>query len=652
MLKKTLIGLAALFLLLAGAAGVAFFTLDPNLLKPHVERAISAGIGHPFKIGGDLDIERGWILRIRADDIHVGGPKGSELGSVQTLRASLDLWDLLTRQRISLPEVSLDRPTLRLERDEQGKGNWQPLDRRERSQDGQARLPMIGKLAIKDARIDYRDARTRQEISTSLATLTAVSPSHDAPVQLVAKGQVNDLPLQLDGTFGAYRLLAGGREPYPAKGTLTLGRSTIALDGTIADPADLEGVDLDIKLTAVDLTRALAMFGLPALEIPPFNLAGQLTRQDGQVRLDQLDGRVGDSMLRGWVGFALADDRPRISGELTSERFDLDDLAGLIGLPPAAGPGETASPRQEAKAERARQDGYVIPDTPLNAARWQTLDVDVRFLGKRVNAGRLPLQEVEFHLVLDHGKLRIDPLNATVANAAVQGKVMLDSAKKPPRTEIDLAANGLELEQFLGAFDLAEYGRGRIYARLALQGEGEGLRTILGSSQGQIALTMSEGALSALIVEALHLDLAEVLVVLFGEEPGTPEALFGVRCLVADLQVEKGIAYTRSFVLDTTDSLITAKGALNLGTEAIELDLNAEPKDNSLFAAPSTLYLRGRFAAPTVSPDMTGVALRGVAAAALGVALTPLAAFLPFIEIGTAENAPCAALIGKAEGGD
>ena len=39
--------------------------------------------------------------------------------------------------------------------------------------------------------------------------------------------------------------------------------------------------------------------------------------------------------------------------------------------------------------------------------------------------------------------------------------------------------------------------------------------------------------------------------------------------------------------------------------------MDAEPKDNSLFAAPSTIYLRGTFKQPKVRPDLTGVTLRG-----------------------------------------
>ncbi|WP_027134454.1 AsmA family protein [Geminicoccus roseus] len=657
MFKKILIGLAALFLLLASAAAATFYLVDPNLLKPYAERAISAAIGRPFSIQGDLEIERGWIIRVRAHDVHVGNAEWAEqadMASVETVEASLDLWDLLTRQQVTLPEVILDRPIASLERNAEGQANWQlgasPDDAPSKEAPAErGNLPFIGKLVVRDATIDYRDAVTGQEISSRLDKLEAASQGEAGRMKVSAAGQVDDLPLELEGTFGSYQLLAESAQPFPIEGTLTLGRSRIALDGTIADPANLEGVDLDLDLAAQDLTKVLVLAGLPAPEIPPFDLDGHLTRKDGEVRMEDLTGKVGDSSIKGWVAFGSTGDRPKLSGDLTSEQFDLDDLAGLIGRPPATGPGETASPRQEQKAEEVEDSPYVIPDTQLSSERWQALDVDMRFRGERVNAGKLPLEAVEFRIVMDQGRLRLDPLQATIAGSSVGGFVAVDSTAEPPQAEIDISARKLELERFLGEFGLSEYGRGLISARVALQGQGEGLRSILGSSEGQAGITMEEGALSALIVEALHLDLAEVLTVLFGEEPGTPEQSFGVRCLIANFQVADGIAYERTFVLDTTDSLITVNGAINLGTEAIELDLDTEPKDNSLFAAPSTLYLRGTFGEPKVTPDLTGVGLRGAAAVALGVVLTPLASFLPFIEIGTAENAPCGAMLAQAE---
>jgi uncharacterized protein involved in outer membrane biogenesis len=656
-LKKILIGLVALVVLLVGGAAVAFYTVDPNVLKPYAERAVSAALGRQFTINGDLEIERGWIITLRAHDVHLANAEWSDrpdMASVETVEASLDLWDLLTRRQITLPEVTLEKPVASLERNADGQANWQ-FGAKTAKEDTQpapgdrASLPFVGKLTVRDAQISYRDAVTKQDIETRLTTLTAQAQDENTRMKVNAEGQVGDLPLNLDGTFGSYQLLAESGQPFPAKGTLTLGKSRIALDGTIADPANLQGIDLATDLTAEDLTKALAMLGLPAPEIPPFHLDGRLTRKEGEIRLADLTGKVGDSSVKGWMAFGSAGERPKVSGDLLSERFDLDDLAGLIGRPPAAGPGETASPRQEKKEEAVKESPYVIPDAKLNAERWQALDVDLHFRGQRITAGKLPLEAVEFRIVMDGGRLRIDPLKAMVAGSPVGGYVAVDSTAKPPQVDIDVAANGMELERFLGEFGLSKYGRGRMSARVALKGAGNGLRSILGDSKGQMALTMQEGALSALIVEALHLDVAEVLAVLFGGEPDNPEQLFGVRCLVANFQVVKGIAYDRTFVLDTTDSLITLKGAVNLGTEAIELDMDAEPKDNSLFAAPSTIYLRGTFKQPKVRPDLTGVTLRGAAAVAIGVVLTPLASFLPFIEIGTAENAPCGALIDKTE---
>ena len=658
MLKKVLIAIAAAIFALVAGAVIAFFVVDPNVLKPYAERAASAALGRPFAIDGDLEIERGWMLKIRAHDVHLGNAAWSDrkdMATVGTVEASLNLWDLLTAQQITIPEVILDQPVATLERNEKGAANWQfgaspapdaaaPAKR--------SALPFIGKLVVHDAKIDYRDAKTNQQVSTNLANLSAVSQGEAGQMRVTADGTVGDLPLNIDGTFGSYRLLTDSTRPFPAKGSLTLGKSKIMLDGKIGDPANLEAVDLAMQLKAEDLTKALALFDLPAPEIPPFDLDGRLTRKNGEVRMEDLTGKVGDSSLKGWLAFGAAGGRSKISGDLTSTRFDLDDIGGLIGLPPSSGPGETASPRQEKVTKTYEDSRYVIPDTQLNTNRWRALDVDVRFKGERVDAGKLPLQAVEFHLVMDDGRLRVDPLKATIAGSPLRASIAVDSTKKPPKATVDVSADKLELERFLGEFGLAKYGHGNISARLSLKGQGKGLRSILGSSDGQMALIMDKGALSALVVEALHLDVAEVLGVLFGSQPDNKAKLFGVRCLVTDFRVKHGIGYAKTFVLDTTDSLINVTGALNLGTEALELDLDTEPKDNSILASPSTIYLRGNFNKPTAAPDLTSTGIRGAAAVAAGVLLTPLAAFLPFIEIGTAKDAPCAALIAKAENKD
>jgi len=658
MVKKILIGLAALMVLLVGGTAVAFWTVDPNVLKPYAERAVSAALGRTFRIQGDLEIERGWTIRIRAHDVRLANAGWSErpdMATVETVEASLDLWDLVTRQQITIPEVVLDRPVASLERNAEGRANWEfgnPQDQApadDQPPADHADLPFIGKLIVHDAEVGYRDATTGQDIHTTLASFTAEAQGETRQMKVTAEGQVNDLPLELDGTFGSYQMLAESGEPFPIQGELTLGQSLIKLNGTIADPANFQGVVLDMDLAAQDLTKALVLVGLPAPEIPPFDLDGHLTRKGEEIRMEGLNGQVGDSSIAGWIAFGSGGDRPKVTGDLTSPNLDLDDLAGLIGRPPATGPGETAAPRQEAKAEAVEESPYVIPDTKLDPGSWQAVDLDIRFRGDRVNAGPLPIEAVEFRIVLDEGRLRLDPLKAEIAGSPVSGFAAVDSTKEPPEAQIDIAADRLELERFLGEFDLAEYGRGRISARVALKGQGDGLRSILASSDGQMALTMEEGALSALIVEALHLDAAEVLAVLFGAEPESPGQLFGVRCMVVNFQVADGIGYARNFLLDTTDSLITVKGALNLGTEALELDLDTEPKDNSLLAAPSTLYMRGTFKQPKVMPDLTNVTLRGAAAVAVGVVLTPLASFLPFIEIGTAEDAPCASLIDRAQ---
>ena len=260
-----------------------------------------------------------------------------------------------------------------------------------------------------------------------------------------AEGQVGDLPLKLDGTFGSYRAAGESGEPFPAKGTLTLGKSKIALNGTIARSGQPAGHRSRTDMRAEDLTQALALFGPSGARDPAFRPGGA---PDPQGRRDSPGGshRQGRGQLgQGLDGVRLGGERPKVSGDLLSERFDLDDLAGLIGRPPAAGPGETASPRQEKKEEAVKESPYVIPDAKLNAERWQALDLDVHFRGQRVTAGKLPLEAVEFRIVMD---------NRPAADRSAQGDGRRLAGGRLRRGrlhhqaaagEVDVAANGMEL---------------------------------------------------------------------------------------------------------------------------------------------------------------------------------------------------------------
>jgi hypothetical protein len=95
--------------------------------------------------------------------------------------------------------------------------------------------------------------------------------------------------------------------------------------------------------------------------------------------------------------------------------------------------------------------------------------------------------------------------------------------------------------------------------------------------------------------------------------------------------VEAGVVKPRNLLLDTTDTLITGAGQLDLATETVDLTLTPEPKDLSLLSLRSEVSIEGQLADLSIAPDLASIVR-----------------LLPPIDLGTAEDAPCAHMLERA----
>jgi uncharacterized protein involved in outer membrane biogenesis len=160
---------------------------------------------------------------------------------------------------------------------------------------------------------------------------------------------------------------------------------------------------------------------------------------------------------------------------------------------------------------------------------------------------------------------------------------------------------------------------------------------------GRVLLAMKGGEIDSLLIELGGLDISQALGDLIGDKESVP-----IRCAFTDLKARNGQVRIKPFVVDTTDTLFTGEGKLNLDEEGINFVIAPHPKDFSLFAAATPLHIAGRFGDLDFYPDESGVA-RLTAAAILGVVATPFAAVIPLIETGTGKNADCKALLDTSE---
>src|SRR5262245_59791577 len=124
--------------------------------------------------------------------------------------------------------------------------------------------------------------------------------------------------------------------------------------------------------------------------------------------------------------------------------------------------------------------------------------------------------------------------------------------------------------------------------RVELQGRGRSTAEIRGDSDGKIGLAKTGGQISYLLLTAIGVDIAKSLGLLLSQDRPVQ-----IRCAVADFAMQTGDLKARTFVLDTTDTNITAEGDVNLGSEKLNLRLNAHPKVPSPLTARTPILIGG-----------------------------------------------------------
>lgn len=72
------------------------------------------------------------------------------------------------------------------------------------------------------------------------------------------------------------------------------------------------------------------------------------------------------------------------------------------------------------------------------------------------------------------------------------------------------------------------------------------------------------------------------------------------------------------------------------------------PRRPSLLSARTPVIIRGTLKEPAPRPEVTKLAAKGAASVALGALLTPVAAILPWVELGLTQDSPCRALLDAA----
>ncbi|MCK2183852.1 AsmA family protein [Halomonas getboli] len=343
-LRTLLAAVGVLGLVLVGA--VVFITtfFDPEDLKPRLIDVVREHSGLELELDGPLS----WSfyprlgVGVASAEARLPGQaaEAEPFAAFDHAEVSLAMAPLL-RGEIAIDGLTLDGLDLNLERDAEGRGNWQTLIERLRSRSEQAESVLapasagpnpgasgldvalnIASVQLRNGHIDYRDLQAGRELMLSGVDITGSNVNPDKPFPLSAS-----LDVALNDALGAETPRLASQLSLETQVSLGLAEGRHVLEGlSLSSSTRLDGekeaqeAELDADQLVLDLS------------------ANRLKVNGGQLDVGLMDSRLGDERLPLSLAFGLdadlADSSARFSDlALTGpDGLDLDGSLTLTGL--------------------------------------------------------------------------------------------------------------------------------------------------------------------------------------------------------------------------------------------------------------------------------------------------------------------------------
>jgi AsmA family protein len=634
--------------------GAAVIVLESGIPRRIAESTATAKLGRPVKIGA-LHIGLFPPLGVTIRDLTIANVEGgSEPNMVELARGDvrIDPWKLLTG-RLDVLLVTADKPKFLLEKNQEGKGNWQFGDPNKPATDTAPNFP-VRKLVVNEGRATYRDPKSKIDVNIGIQSQPGENGGVDRLI-LTGDGKVANTDFKLNGKADTVLNLQNKDQPYAVEMEVKQGDNNARLAGTLKEPLRFEGLAADLHIEAKNAYDLYQLTGVAIPPTPPYTLEGKLFREGNVWRMDPMVAKVGQSDLRGKVAFDVGKERPKLDADLTSQRLRFPDFGGFVGAnvdQKESGVQQVqketekkqAQGRQPAREPPKTSSEGTIPDTEIDFERLKAMDAHVRFRGTRVESPIVPVKEVATEITLDNGLLRVRPLRFGIGDGKIDFTLALDGRSKPAKIDAVMSLTRVPVSELLRTVEakMKQYqtSTGTIGGRAQIKGRGNSPKALLASTNGDLGLAMEDGQIGAIIIELFGIDIAESVGILAEGNKPVP-----LRCFIAEFEFIDGIMGSKAFVIDTTDTNITGEGAVNFRDERVDFRMVPHPKDFSPLTARTPINISGSLGAPKIRPETAPLVARLGLATALSAALTPLAAPLAFIDVGLGKDSDCGAFV-------
>lgn len=633
---------------------------DWNWVRPPIERYISQKTQREFRMS-DLHVRLGFTPTIRMRDVYFGNADWSKenqpMAKAEAVEFSISLRDL--PEKFLVPRVALTRPELVFERLPDNRKNW-ILAEPDETRPSKLR---ISTLSVDDGRLRYIDHGEPLALDIEASTFDPAkqekvkdadaAPANDRySTQYRFKGSYHGATFSGNALTGEVLSFQESGVPFPIQGELSAGTTRLRVEGTIADAANISGIDTQLRIEGKTLANLYPFLLLPLPASPPYRLEGHLVLQGNRYTMDDLRGRIGSTDVFGKAAYVDKKPRPLLQADLHSKNLDLADLGPLIGIETKETGGKpklTQAQTKDRPTATAKQKSvdpdHLLPSGSFDGSKLQKIDAEVDLHATRLEVPKgLPLESLKASLRLNDAVMTLAPVDFGFAGGTIAGRAKLDARAPLIKSDVQIDLQGIQLGQFVPEDSTLAKGAGRAGATLRLSGVGNSIADAAAKSNGRIATTVVNGRISNLLDAASGLNMGKVLTLLAG---GDKDIV--INCGGAVFDVKNGRGQSSLFVVDTEQTQVLGDGWFDLGTERFDLTVAPKPKHVGLLSLRTPVRTFGSFSHPDYELKKGPLIARGAAVAGLA-AVGPIAALLPLIETGPGQETDCGKVRQETQG--
>jgi AsmA family protein len=629
---------------IAFALWLILFITKGRFLKHPFERIVSSRLERPVRVGGDFQLYFDPVtIKFRARQMVVANTRWASRPAffrADLIDSRIAPLSLLFGDKYRLRWLELRNAAVDLEWSRDGSRNtWTFGDPRRKGEP--LNLPLIRRAALTGTTLRYRDPRMLLAADLGFETVKAQDNRFASDVRFSGTGAMRGRPFTLrGGLLSPDEMVTGGRNQLALHAQA--GATMLEVSGTLPGATEIEGADLRLVTHGPNLARLFDFLGVAIPETRTYRFTSALTRVGGEWRFTHLKGRFGDSDLAGRMTVSLPDDRLLLKAALATRSLDIVDVGPFIGYDPErlAKQGKAGAIQTVGGAPR------VLPDAPLRVDALRNFDARLRYDIGRIRADNVPVSNIGLTLSLDRSLLTLSPLTFDMSGGHVSSDISVNARTQPVRTSYDIRLSPTPMGKLLARWGVEESGTtGTIKARVRMTGLGNTLHDSLSASNGRIAVILPAGSMWARNVQLSELDIGTFITKMFQRKLKDPVE---INCGLIAFTVRDGVAAADPIIIDTRKNVMLGRGGFSFRNESLDLAFRADGKKFSLFSGQSPIGINGTFARPGIDVISPELVARGGAAAALGIAATPLASVLAFVDVGDAKSAACGPVLAGA----